>query len=70
LGEDVHAAVVLRAGSSVDESELREHCAALLADFKRPRHVTIVDDLPRNSAGKVLKRVLRDELGVRATRDV
>jgi acyl-CoA synthetase (AMP-forming)/AMP-acid ligase II len=61
LGEDVCAAVVLRAGHTADVDELLDHCAPRLADFKRPRRVEIVEDLPRNSAGKVLKSRLRQQ---------
>ena len=56
LGEDVGAAVVLRAGSDVEPSELTEFCAERLADYKVPRSVWFVDELPRNAMGKVLKR--------------
>jgi acyl-CoA synthetase (AMP-forming)/AMP-acid ligase II len=59
LGEDVHAVVVLRSGCHVDEHELLAHCVDRLADFKRPRTLQLVTDLPRNSAGKVLKAQLR-----------
>ena len=43
--------------------ELQEHARAKLADFKRPKHIFFVDDLPRNAAGKILKRELREEFG-------
>jgi fatty-acyl-CoA synthase len=43
--------------------ELQEHARAKLADFKRPKHLFFVDDLPRNAAGKILKRELREEFG-------
>ena len=42
-------------------AEVEEYCRAHLAHYKRPRHVTIVDALPRNASGKVLKTRLRDE---------
>jgi fatty-acyl-CoA synthase len=45
--------------------ELQEHARAKLADFKRPKHIFFVDDLPRNAAGKILKRELREEFGTR-----
>jgi acyl-CoA synthetase (AMP-forming)/AMP-acid ligase II len=70
LGEDVYAVVVLRAGCTADVAELLEHCRPRLADFKRPRHLTIVDDLPRNSAGKVLKSRLRDQFATRPTSEL
>ena len=45
--------------------ELLEHAEANLASFKRPKHIFFVDDLPRNAAGKILKRELREEFGAR-----
>lgn len=54
------AAVVVRR-SAVDEPELLEHVRTTLAGFKVPKVIRFADDLPRNSAGKLLKRVLRDE---------
>jgi len=58
LGEDVAAYVVPRPGVSLDADELRDFCAARLADYKVPRQVWFVDELPRNATGKVLKREL------------
>ncbi|MGQ9547862.1 MAG: acyl--CoA ligase [Roseiflexus sp.] len=51
LGEEVHAAVVLRAAAT--ERELRDHCAAFLADFKVPRVIHILPEIPRGATGKV-----------------
>ncbi|HEV2369602.1 MAG TPA: AMP-dependent synthetase, partial [Acidimicrobiales bacterium] len=63
LGEEVGAAVRLRAGASATEAELRDHVAGRLAAFKVPARVWLLDEeLPRNPAGKVLKRELRDAL--------
>jgi long-chain acyl-CoA synthetase len=63
LGEEVGAVVVPQAGSDVTEEELRVHVAGSLAAFKVPSRVWIRrEPLPRNPAGKVLKRELRDEL--------
>ena len=42
---------------------MQEHASAKLASFKRPRYIFFVDDLPRNAAGKILKRELREEFG-------
>ena len=61
-GEVVKACVVLREGTSVPAAELDAHCAASLAEFKRPRHIEIRETLPMSAVGKVLYRVLRDEL--------
>jgi acyl-CoA synthetase (AMP-forming)/AMP-acid ligase II len=58
-GEVVAAAVVLRApGPSA--ADLVAFTEGRLAGYKRPRTIRFVDELPRNAAGKVLRRVLRD----------
>jgi long-chain acyl-CoA synthetase len=64
LGEEVGAVVRLRPGAErVDEDGLRAHVAARLAGFKVPVRVWFrSEELPRNPAGKVLKRELREEL--------
>jgi HIP---CoA ligase len=53
LGEDVAAWVVLR--RPVAPEELRAFLLARLADYKVPRRITVIDALPRNESGKVLK---------------
>jgi acyl-CoA synthetase (AMP-forming)/AMP-acid ligase II len=58
LGEEVAAALVAATGRTIDIAAVTAHCAAQLSDIKIPRRVQIVDELPRNAAGKVLKRVL------------
>ncbi|HKE72253.1 MAG TPA: AMP-binding protein [Acidimicrobiales bacterium] len=58
LGEDVAAAVVLRAGGGTDEAALRAWCAERLADNKVPRVVAVLDHLPYNQNAKVVKRDL------------
>jgi acyl-CoA synthetase (AMP-forming)/AMP-acid ligase II len=62
LGEDVAAYVVVRAGLSLSDDELRDFCSQRLADYKRPRRITFVDELPRNATGKVMKHLLKDEV--------
>jgi fatty-acyl-CoA synthase len=57
--EAVTAAVVLRPGHTVDAEALIAHCRGLLAPFKCPKRIEIVDTLPRNPSGKILKRDLR-----------
>ena len=58
-GEAVTALVVTRAGTAVDERELREHCAGRLAPYKVPKRVvTIAGPLPRTGSGKLLRREL------------
>ncbi len=63
LGEEVGAVVVLRPGAKVGAEELSTHVRNRLAAFMVPTHIWFRDEpLPRNPAGKVLKRQLRDEL--------
>jgi long-chain acyl-CoA synthetase len=63
LGEEVGAVVYLRANSQLTESELQEYVASRLATFKVPVRVWFLPEpLPRNPAGKILKRQLRDDL--------
>src|SRR5947208_2097999 len=63
LGEEVGAVVQLRPGATVTEDELRAHVAQSLAAFKVPVKFWFRDEpLPRNPAGKVMKRDLREEL--------
>ena len=58
LGEDVAAYVVLRPGVSVAVEDLRHFAAERLADYKVPRRITLLDELPRNAGGKVVKSLL------------
>jgi fatty-acyl-CoA synthase len=60
--EAVTAAVVVRAGSELGEAELIEFCRERLAGYKAPKRVVLVDALPKNASGKVLKRELRQTL--------
>jgi len=63
LGEEVGAVVRVRDGAELTEDDVRRHVAARLAAFKVPARVWIRDEeLPRNAAGKVLKRELRESL--------
>jgi acyl-CoA synthetase (AMP-forming)/AMP-acid ligase II len=57
------AVVVAAPGVEVGEAELIDHCRERLAGYKKPSSVVFVDELPRNAAGKVLKRRLRDTYG-------
>lgn len=61
LGEVGKAFVVLTAGHIVTADAVIDHCRESLANFKVPRTVEFVAELPRNATGKVLKRVLRGE---------
>jgi fatty-acyl-CoA synthase len=59
--EAVAAIVVLRDGASVDEASLVAHAREELAPFKVPKRIFFTASIPRNTAGKILKRVLREE---------
>ena len=59
-GETLRAFVVLRDGRQTTEQEVIDFCRTGLADYKRPRKVTFLVELPRNPTGKILKRELRD----------
>jgi fatty-acyl-CoA synthase len=58
-GETVKAFVVLRDGKALSEQEVITYCSGKIANFKKPRYVEFVEELPRNAAGKILKTVLR-----------
>jgi acyl-CoA synthetase (AMP-forming)/AMP-acid ligase II len=62
-GEQVVAVLEPVAGRHPDEAEIRAFCRERLAGYKCPRRVLVVDELPRNTVGKVLKRVLREQIG-------
>jgi fatty-acyl-CoA synthase len=64
-GERPVAVVVPRPGSHLDFDTVQRHCRQQLAGFKVPRELVLRDALPRNPSGKVLKRVLREELARR-----
>jgi len=62
-GEVPKAFVIPREGISVDEKELRAYCRENLANYKVPKVIEVVADLPRTSTGKVLKRMLSAAAG-------
>jgi long-chain acyl-CoA synthetase len=59
-GEAVKAFVVLKQGQSISEQQLIDYARERMAAYKAPRYVEFIDALPRNPAGKVLKRELRE----------
>lgn len=69
-GERVHAVVVPQAGASLTLAEVREHVKTLIAGYKAPRSLELVEALPISGAGKVLKRELRKEHWGAAVRQV
>jgi acyl-CoA synthetase (AMP-forming)/AMP-acid ligase II len=64
LGEDVAAAVVLTEGSQADERNIREFASTHLADFKVPRKVIILDEIPKGATGKLVRIGLAKKLGL------
>ena len=69
LGEDVGVAVVARAGATLTTNDVIEFAAARLSDFKVPRIVRIVSEVPRGSTGKIQRIGLAAALGVGAIED-
>ncbi len=59
LGEEVGAVIVLEAGAHVSVEELKSFAKERVAAYKYPRHVWVVDALPKDSAGNVLRREVR-----------
>jgi oxalate---CoA ligase len=64
LGEDVAAAVVLREGVQAGEKDLREFAAKRLADFKVPRKIIILPEIPKGATGKIQRIGLAQKLGL------
>ena len=64
-GETPVAMVVLRSGATLDLAQMQAHCRAMLAGFKVPKELILMESLPRNPSGKILKRTLREQLVVR-----
>jgi fatty-acyl-CoA synthase/long-chain acyl-CoA synthetase len=58
-GETVHAVIVKRPGSDLDEEAVIAHARAHLAGYKVPRSISWMDELPKTGSGKILKRELR-----------
>jgi fatty-acyl-CoA synthase len=62
-GESVRAIVVPAPEKTLTLEDIREFCTGKLAKYKIPKSVVVVDELPRNPSGKILKRVLREHYG-------
>lgn len=60
LGQVVKAVLVPKAGAQISELEIKRHCSERLASFKVPQRVQMMDALPRNPSGKVVKRLIED----------
>jgi long-chain acyl-CoA synthetase len=59
FGESVMAFCELKPGYHAESGELLAHCARALASYKRPKKIQFMDELPRSTVGKLLKRELR-----------
>jgi oxalate---CoA ligase len=64
LGEEVAAAVVLHEGKTADEPALQDFAAARLADFKVPRRIVLLNDIPKGPTGKLQRINLAEKLGL------
>jgi acyl-CoA synthetase (AMP-forming)/AMP-acid ligase II len=64
LGEEVAAAIVLKDGASATESELHDFAARQLTDFKVPKRIVILDDIPKGATGKIQRIGLAEKLGL------
>lgn len=61
-GEAVAAAVTLKDGASLDLAGLKQWCAERMSSYRIPRRLKVMDELPRNAMGKVIKTALRELL--------
>jgi long-chain acyl-CoA synthetase len=61
-GEQVAAALVMRTGSVLDRAKLAEFCRERLAEYKIPRRFAEVTELPKSMVGKVMRRLVREQV--------
>lgn len=59
FGEQVKAFIVLKQGEQLTEDEVKNYCSRNLADYKVPKYVEFISEMPRNPGGKVMKQVLK-----------
>ena len=64
LGEDVAAALVLKEGTSATEKEIRKFASQRLTDFKVPRRVVFLEEIPKGPTGKLQRIGLAEKLGL------
>ena len=69
-GEAVQGFVALKPGAAINSEGLRSHCRRLIAGYKIPKAIEIVDTIPRNPSGKILRRDLRAPFWVGSDRQV
>jgi acyl-CoA synthetase (AMP-forming)/AMP-acid ligase II len=63
FGQRLAAFVVLNGGAAATPDALKQHVRENLANYKVPREITILDELPRSSTGKIVRRELQDRAG-------
>ncbi len=66
LGEEVGAAIVLNKNETVTDKEIREFAAGKLADFKIPRQIVFLQEIPKGPTGKLQRIGLAERLGIKA----
>jgi long-chain acyl-CoA synthetase len=64
LGEEVGAAIALKPGMDVSEADIRDFVKDRVAAYKYPRHVWLVEELPKGPTGKILKREIKPPAAV------
>jgi len=64
LGEDVGAAVALRPGATSTVEDVQAYVKEKIAAYKYPRHIWVVDELPKGPTGKILRREVKPPDGV------
>lgn len=68
-GQAAYAYLVMAEGQTLDKRAVREYLQAKLAGYKLPRDFIVMDTLPKNQTGKILKRVLRERVETQTDRD-
>jgi len=64
FGESILAFIVLKEGIEVDAEALEKYCAARLAKYKVPKRFEFLEELPKNATGKILRRSLKEQVGI------
>lgn len=64
FGEEVQAFVVLKEGAQVTEEQLKQFCTQKLAKYKVPAVIEFLDELPKNTTGKILRRSLKNQVKI------
>lgn len=60
FGEEVLASIVLKEGMTATKEEITEFASKYLADYKVPKYIEFVNELPRNPSGKILKNIIKE----------